>query len=45
MAHEFSPPTCRTRLAVFRYYKKLTERAMEQVTDEQLFAVLDREMN
>jgi hypothetical protein len=28
-------------LTLFRYYKKLGERAMEQVTDEQLFAVLD----
>ena len=32
-------------LAVFRYYKKLAERAMEQVTDEQLFAQLDDEAN
>ena len=45
MAHEFSTSYLRDSLAVFRYYKKLTERAMEQVTDEQLFAVLDGEMN
>jgi hypothetical protein len=32
-------------LAVFRYYKKLAERAMEQVADEQLFAQLDDEAN
>jgi hypothetical protein len=32
-------------LAVFRYYKKLAERAMEHVTDEQLFAQLDDEAN
>jgi len=32
-------------LAVFRYYKKLGERAMEQVTDEHLFTVLDPEAN
>jgi hypothetical protein len=32
-------------LAVFGYYKKLAERAMEQVTDEQLSVVLDEEMN
>jgi uncharacterized damage-inducible protein DinB len=32
-------------LSVFRYYKTLTERAMAQVTDEQLFQVLDGEMN
>jgi uncharacterized protein DUF1572 len=32
-------------LSLFRYYKKLAERAMEQVSDEQLLAVLDPEMN
>jgi hypothetical protein len=32
-------------LSVFRYYKRLAERAMEQVTDEQLVSVLDPEMN
>src|SRR5438445_157107 len=32
-------------LTLFRYYKKLAERAMEQVTDEQLVSVLDPEMN
>src|SRR5256885_8198664 len=32
-------------LSLFRYYKKLAEGAMEQVTDEQLVAVLDPEMN
>ena len=31
--------------SVFRYYKRLAEAAMVQVTDEQLFAVLDPEMN
>jgi hypothetical protein len=45
MAHELSTSYLRDSLALFRYYKKLTERAMEQVTDEQLFAVLDGEMN
>jgi len=30
---------------LFRYYKKLAERAMAQVTDEQLLTVLDGEMN
>ena len=45
MAHEFSISYLRDSLSLFRYYKKLTERAMEQVTDEQLFAVLDGEMN
>jgi hypothetical protein len=32
-------------IEVFRYYKKLAERAMEQVKDEQLTAVLDSQMN
>jgi hypothetical protein len=32
-------------LTLFRYYKKLAEGAMEQVTDEQLVSVLDAEMN
>jgi hypothetical protein len=30
---------------LFLYYKKLAEHAMEQVTDEQLFSVLDEEAN
>jgi hypothetical protein len=45
MPHEFSTSYLQDSLSVFRYYKKLTERAMEQVTDEQLFGVLDGEMN
>lgn len=32
-------------LSLFRYYKKLAGAAMEQVSDEQLFTVLDPEMN
>jgi hypothetical protein len=32
-------------LELFRYYKGLTERAMAQVTDQQLTEVLDQEMN
>lgn len=32
-------------LSLFRYYKKLAEAAMEQVTEEQLFVLLDEEMN
>jgi hypothetical protein len=31
--------------AVFGYYKKLAERAIEQMADQELFAVLDEEMN
>lgn len=32
-------------LTLFRYYKNLAERAMAQVTDEQLFATMDDETN
>jgi hypothetical protein len=45
MAHELTTSYLRDSLGLFHYYKKLTERGMEQVTDEQLFAVLDGEMN
>jgi Protein of unknown function (DUF1572) len=45
MALEFTTSYIEDSLAVLRYYKKLAERAMEQVTDEQLFAVLDHEAN
>jgi len=45
MAHEFSTSYLQDSLSLFRYYKKLTERAMEQVTNEQLFTVLDGESN
>jgi len=31
--------------AIFRYYKKLAERAIQQLTDEQLFVALDNESN
>ncbi len=45
MAHKFSTSYLEDSLSLFRYCKKLAEGAMEQVTDEQLFAVLDPEMN
>src|SRR5436190_12414972 len=45
MALQFTTSYLEDSLALFRYYKKLAERAMEQVTDEQLFATLDEEMN
>lgn len=32
-------------VTLLQYYKKLAERAMEQVSDDQLFTVLDEEMN
>ena len=45
MAHELTTSYLHDSLALFRQYKTLAERAMEQVTDEQLVAVLDEEMN
>ena len=45
MAHKFSTSYIEDSLSLFRYYKKLGEGAIEQVTDEQLFATLDPEMN
>jgi hypothetical protein len=45
MAHKFSTSYVEDSLSLFRYYKKLSEGAMEQVSDEQLFTALDEEMN
>jgi Protein of unknown function (DUF1572) len=45
MTLEFTTSHIEDSLAVFRYYKRLGERAMEQVSDEQLFEVLDCEAN
>ena len=45
MALTFTTSYMEDSLAVFRYYKKLAERAMDQVADAQLIAVLDGEMN
>ena len=45
MAHKFSISYLEDSIALFHFYKKMAERAMEQVTDEQLFATLDEEMN
>ena len=45
MALKFTTSYLEDSVAVFRYYKTLAERAMAQVTDEQLVAVLDSEMN
>ena len=45
MALEFTTSYIQDALAVFRYYKQLAERAMEQITDEQIFAALDPEAN
>ncbi len=45
MTLKFTTSYLADSLEVFRYYKKLAERAMEQAKDEQLTAVLDGEMN
>jgi Protein of unknown function (DUF1572) len=45
MAHEFTTSYLKDSLSLFRYYKRLAEGAMEQVSDEQLFGALDEEMN
>ena len=45
MAHEFTTSYIQDSISLFRTYKKMCEGAFAQVTDEQLFAVLDPEMN
>lgn len=45
MAHQLTTDYFQDSLSLFRYYKNLVERAMAQVTDEQLLASLDEEMN
>ena len=45
MALKFTTSYLEDSLDLFRYYKKMAERAMEQVTSEQLYAALDGEMN
>jgi hypothetical protein len=41
MALQFTTSYLKDSLDLFRYYKKLAERAMAQVSDEQLFSELD----
>ena len=45
MAHKFTTSYLEDSIALFRFYKKMAEGAIEQVKDEQLFATLDEEMN
>jgi hypothetical protein len=45
MALKFTNSYIEDSLSLFRYYEKLDESALAQVTDEQLTAVLDPEMN
>jgi hypothetical protein len=45
MALEFTTSHLKDSLSLFRYYKKLAEDAMAQVSDEELTMTLDGEMN
>ena len=45
MAHQFTTSYLEDSLTMFRQYKTMGKRAMEQVTDDQLFTALDEEMN
>jgi len=45
MPHQFSTSYIQDSLAIFRQYKRLAERAMEQCSDEHLFVALDCESN
>ena len=45
MALKFTTSYLEDSLSLFRYYKKLGEGAIAQVTDEQMLATLDPEMN
>ncbi len=45
MAHEFTTSYLKDSIDVFRYYRKLGERAMAQCQDEALFESLDAESN
>src|ERR1700723_2659337 len=45
MALEWTTSYLKDSLGVFRHYKSLAERAMAQLTDQQLLAELDKESN
>ena len=45
MANQFTTSYIEDSLALFRFYKQTAERAMDQLTGEQLSATLDPEMN
>ncbi len=45
MALKFTTSYLEDSLELFRYYKKLADRAMEQVSEQDLFALLDDEAN
>ena len=45
MALKFTTSYLEDSIGVFRYYKRLAEGAMAQLSDEQLYLSLDPEMN
>lgn len=45
MALKFTTSYLEDSIEILRYYKRLAERAMEQVSDRQLFATLDADAN
>ena len=45
MTHKFSTSYLEDTTSLFRYYKRLGESAMAQVSDDELLATLDEEMN
>ena len=45
MPHQFSTSYIQDSLALFHQYKKMAEKAIEQVTDDELHATLDPEAN
>jgi len=45
MAHQFTTSYVKDSIDLFRYNKKLAERAMGQCSDENLFAAIDSESN
>jgi hypothetical protein len=45
MAHEFTTSYVKDSIALFHQYKRLADRAIEQMTDEQLYTAIDPESN
>ncbi|HML17916.1 MAG TPA: DUF1572 family protein [Bryobacteraceae bacterium] len=45
MAHQMTTSYLEDSITILRQYKRLAERAMEQVADDRLFTALDDEMN
>ena len=45
MAHQFCTSYLEDSTSIFRQYKRMAERAMAQLSDDQLFAALDPESN